>query len=67
MIDFIEKQIEYSERLFKMMSDDHKERMQQAVVWAEMNTGLMKKLAERDAEIIKLRAEIEVLKKESQK
>jgi len=63
VIDFIDKQVEYSERLFKMMADDHKERMQQAVVWAEMNCGLMKKLAERDAEIIKLRAEIDALRK----
>lgn len=59
MIDFVQKQLEASERLFNMMLQDHKERMQQTMVWADMNAGLIKKLEERDAEIAQLRAKLE--------
>ena len=55
MKDFIERQMEVSDRLFKVMFEDHKERMKEIVLWAEMNEGLMKKLDERDAEIARLR------------
>jgi hypothetical protein len=58
MIDFIQKQLEASEKLFEMMRQDHKERVQQAFVWADMSDSLTKKLAERDAEIERLRAKI---------
>ena len=58
MIDFVQKQLEASERLFNMMMQDHKERLQQTVIWADMNAGLIKKLEERDAEIAKLRAKL---------
>lgn len=58
MIDFVQKQLEASERLFNMMMQDHKERMQQTVVWADMNAGLIKKLEERDATIQELRAKL---------
>ena len=58
MIDFVQKQLEASERLFNMMMQDHKERLQQTVIWADMNAGLIKKLEERDAEIVKLRAKL---------
>jgi len=51
MIDFVQKQLEASERLFKMMADDHKERMVGLQVWVEMNESHQKKLAERDLEI----------------
>jgi hypothetical protein len=55
MKDFIERQMEVSDRLFKAMFEDHKERMKEIVLWAEMNQGLMRKLDERDAEIARLR------------
>lgn len=62
MQDFMQVQIEASERLYKMMIDDHKERLRDMEMWAETSVGLMKKLDERDAEILKLRAEITSLK-----
>jgi len=62
MKDFMQVQIEASERLYKMMIDDHKERLRDMEMWAETSVGLMKKLDERDAEIFKLRAEITSLK-----
>jgi len=58
MIDFVQKQIEASERLFNMMMDDHKERMTGMKVWAEMNESYQKKLIERDAEIAELKKRI---------
>jgi methylmalonyl-CoA mutase N-terminal domain/subunit len=56
MIEFVQKQLEASERLFQMMVDDHKERMVGLQVWVEMNESYQKKLAERDAEIAELKA-----------
>ena len=61
MIDFIQKQIEASERLFHMMADDHKERMNGLKIWVDMNESYLKKLAERDAEITALKQRIAVL------
>jgi hypothetical protein len=61
MIDFVQKQLEASERLFKMMADDHKERMVGLQVWVEMNESHQKKLAERDLEIERLKARISAL------
>jgi len=58
MKDFIDRQMEVSDRLFKVMLEDHKERMKEIVSWAEMNEGLMRKLNERDAEIAKLKAQL---------
>lgn len=55
-------QIDASERLYKMMVEDHKERVRDMAIWADTSVGLMKKLDERDAEIIKLREEILILK-----
>jgi len=63
MKDFIERQMEVSDRLFKVMFEDHKERMKEIVSWAEMNAGLMRKLDERDVEIARLKAKIEELDK----
>ena len=60
MIEFVQKQIEASERLFKMMAEDHKERMVGMQVWVEMNESYQKKLAERDAEIAALKQRITV-------
>jgi len=56
MISFIQKQIEVSERMFEMMRQDHKERMEQIVMWADMSDSLMRKLEERDKEIDRLNA-----------
>ena len=55
-------QIDASERLYNMMLEDHKERVRDMEMWADTSVGLMKKLDERDAEIIKLREEIRILK-----
>jgi hypothetical protein len=55
-------QIDASERLYKMMVEDHKERVRDMAIWADTSVGLMKKLDERDAEILKLREEITILK-----
>jgi hypothetical protein len=50
----IQKQLEISEQLFEMMRRDHKERMSQVLVWADMNESLLHKLKERDEEIERL-------------
>ena len=60
MIDFVQKQIDASERLFKMMVEDHKERMVGVKVWVDMNESYQKKLAERDEEILKLKKKLEL-------
>jgi hypothetical protein len=60
--DFMQVQIEASERLYQMMLSDHKERVRDMAMWAETSVSLMRKLDERDKEILKLRAEIEILK-----
>jgi hypothetical protein len=62
MKDFMQVQVEASERLYQMMLDDHKERVRDMSMWAETSVSLMKKLDERDEEINKLRAEITALK-----
>ena len=62
MKDFMQVQIEASERLYNMMLEDHKERVRDMAMWADTSVSLMKKLDERDAEINKLREEIAVLK-----
>jgi len=62
MKDFMQTQIEASERLYNMMLEDHKERVRDMAMWADTSVGLMRKLDERDAEIKKLREEIAVLK-----
>jgi hypothetical protein len=60
--DFMQVQIDASERLYQMMLADHKERVRDMAMWAETSVSLMKKLDERDEEIKKLRAEIVSLK-----
>jgi hypothetical protein len=62
MKDFMQLQVEASERLYNMMLEDHKERVRDMAMWADTSVGLMRKLDERDAEIKKLREEIAVLK-----
>ena len=60
MIDFVQKQIDASERLFNMMLEDHKERMVGVKVWVDMNESYQKKLAERDEEIRNLKKKLEL-------
>ena len=60
--DFIDRQMEASDKLFKVMFEDHKERMKDMVIWADMNSGLMKKLDERDEAIARLTAELTAMK-----
>jgi len=60
VIEFVQKQIDASERLFQMMLDDHKERMAGVKVWVDMNESHQKKLAERDEEIARLKKKLEV-------
>jgi hypothetical protein len=52
----IQKQLDISEQLFEMMRRDHKERMSQVLVWADMNESLLRKLEARDKEIERLKA-----------
>jgi hypothetical protein len=54
MVPFIQKQIEISERMFELMHRDHKQRMEQIVMWADMNDSLLRKLEDRDKEIQRL-------------
>jgi hypothetical protein len=60
--DFINRQLEISDKLFKVMFDDHKERIRDMAMWAELDASLMRKLDERDAEITRLQEEIVKLK-----
>jgi predicted translin family RNA/ssDNA-binding protein len=62
MKDFMQMQVDVSERLYKMMLDDHKERIEDMKLWADTSVSLMRKLDARDREIEKLRAEITALK-----
>ena len=58
MIDFIQKQLDASERLFHMMVEDNKMRTQSMQMWVNMNESFQKKLIERDEEIATLRAKL---------
>ena len=58
MINFIQKQLDASERLFNIMVEDNKMRTQNLQMWIDMNESFQKKLAERDAEIERLRAKL---------
>jgi len=51
MIEFIQKQIEASERLFEMMRTDHDTRMKEMEHWARTTQSLIEKLHERDMTI----------------
>jgi hypothetical protein len=62
MKDFINRQLEISDKLFKVMFEDHKERLRDMTMWAELDASLMRKLDERDAEITRLKEEIAKLK-----
>ena len=58
MINFIQKQLDASERLFHIMVEDHKQRVQDMQMWVDMTESYQKKLAERDEEIAALRAKL---------
>ena len=58
VINFIQKQLDASERLFNIMVEDNKMRTQNLQMWIDMNESFQKKLAERDAEIERLRAKL---------
>ena len=55
MIEFIQKQIEASERLFNAMKTDHNQRMAEMEHWARTTQSLIEKLHERDMTINMLR------------
>jgi UDP-glucose 4-epimerase len=57
---FIQKQIESSERLYKMMLNDHVDRVKSVAGVYEVSESLQKKLKERDEEIAKLRHKLSV-------
>ena len=61
-MDFMKQQIDASERLFKAMLRDHEERVGHEAMLQSLSAGLIKKLDERDAEIHRLRHEIEQLR-----
>jgi len=58
MNNFIQKQIEASERLYNMMLVDHKERYEQITETYTLSASLQKKLNERDEEIATLRRKL---------
>ena len=65
MIEFIQKQIEASERLFDMMQKDHNDRMKEMEHWARTTQSLVEKLAERDMTISMLKNGTNVPKAET--
>jgi len=58
MDNFIQKQIEASERLYNMMMVDHKERFEKIAEVYALSENLQKKINERDAEIATLRRQL---------
>jgi len=55
MDNFIQKQIEASERLYNMMMADHKQRFEKIAEVYALSEHLQKKLNERDEEVRKLK------------
>jgi hypothetical protein len=55
MTDFMQKQIEASERLYNMMLADHKSRFEKIAEVYALSESLQKKLNDRDEEIRKLK------------
>jgi hypothetical protein len=58
MSDFMQKQIDASERLFNMMLEDHKQRFEKIREVYILSESLQKKLNDRDAEIARLRQQL---------
>ena len=61
-MNYIQGQIEASERLLRIMENDHKERESQNIYLAATVESLMEKLKERDETIIKLRDRLNAIK-----
>jgi stress response protein YsnF len=59
MSDFMQKQIEASERLYHMMLADHKQRFERIAEVYDLSENLQKKLNERDEEIRNLKQKIQ--------
>jgi ABC-type enterochelin transport system substrate-binding protein len=59
MSDFMQKQIEASERLYHMMLADHKQRFEKIAEVYNLSESLQKKLNERDEEIRNLKRQIQ--------
>jgi len=59
MDNFIQKQIEASERLYAIMLADHKERFEKIADTYSLCESLQKKINERDQEIAKLRRQLQ--------
>ena len=60
MSDFIQKQINASERLFNVMLEDHKQRFDKIAAVYLLSESLQKKLNERDLEIARLRQQLRI-------
>lgn len=60
MTDFMQKQIEASERLYNMMLADHKQRFEKIAEVYDLSESLQKKLDERDQEIRNLKRQIQI-------
>jgi hypothetical protein len=58
MDNFIQKQIDASERLYNMMLSDHKMRFEKIAETYNLSESLQKKLNERDKTIADLRAKL---------
>jgi len=58
MNDFMQKQIEASERLYTMMLADHKQRFEKIADAYALSESLQKKLNDRDEEIQKLKCQL---------
>ena len=58
MIEFVQKQLEASERLYRVMAEDNQLRAHNLQIWIDMTENFQKKLAERDAEIERLRSKL---------
>lgn len=58
VIEFIRKQLEASERLYRVMAEDNQIRAHNLQMWVDMTADYQKKLTERDAEIERLRSKL---------
>ena len=58
MNDFMQKQIEASERLYNMMLTDHKQRFEKIAEVYDLSESLQRKLNERDEEIRRLKRQL---------
>jgi len=58
VIEFVQKQLEASERLYRVMAEDNQLRAHNLQMWIDMTADYQKKLADRDQIIEELRAVI---------